>query len=243
MLIIPAIDLMKGKVVRLRRGDPKTAKDYDYLGDPVQIAEKWKEEGAKKLHIIDLDAALNTGDNLQIIQEIAKTVDLPIQVGGGIRNIETVERMISLGASDVILGSLAFKNPKAIIQLTKKFGQEFIIVALDNKNGEIMVDGWKTGTEVSIEKALKSFIGLRINTFLITSVARDGTLAGPDVDTLTKVCLHSDVKVIAAGGIGCLMDLIVLKRIGVEGVVVGKALYEGRFTLRQALKTVAEGLR
>ena len=238
MQVIPAIDLMKGKIVRLLRGDPKTAKVYDQFGNPVETAKKWKEEGARKLHIIDLDAAFGTGDNLSVIAEIAETITLPIQVGGGIRKIEAVEKLLTMGISQVILGAFAFSDPKAVTQIQKRFGQETVIVALDNKEGKIMVEGWKTPTASGIREALEKFTELEVKTFLVTSITKDGTLSGPDIDTLGEACQYPDVKIIAAGGIGGLNDLIALKRIGVEGAVIGKALYEGRFTLREALKTV-----
>jgi phosphoribosylformimino-5-aminoimidazole carboxamide ribotide isomerase len=229
---------MKGKIVRLSRGDPKTAKVYDQFGNPVETAKKWKEEGARKLHIIDLDAAFGTGDNLSIIAKIAESVDLPIQVGGGIRKIEAAEKLLTSGISQVILGVLAFTDPKAITQIQREFGPETVIVALDNKEDKIMVEGWKTPTTLGIREAMEKFTELEVKTFLVTSITKDGTLSGPDLDTLSEACRYPNVKIIAAGGIGGLNDLVALKRVGVEGAVIGKALYEGRFTLREALKTV-----
>ncbi|MCW4054533.1 MAG: 1-(5-phosphoribosyl)-5-[(5-phosphoribosylamino)methylideneamino]imidazole-4-carboxamide isomerase [Candidatus Bathyarchaeota archaeon] len=240
MQLIPAIDLMKGKIVRLTHGDPKTAKVYSNFGGPVETAKKWQAEGAKKLHIIDLDAALSIGNNLSVIAEIAKNVDLPIQVGGGIRNIEAVEKVLDLGVSQVILGSLAFSNPKAVTKVQKGFGSESVIVALDNKDGKIMVEGWTNVTRLGMKEALKKFVALRVKTFLVTSITKDGTLSGPDLGTLREACQYPNVKVVAAGGIGGLNDLFDLKRVGVEGAVIGKALYEGRFTLIEALKAVGE---
>jgi phosphoribosylformimino-5-aminoimidazole carboxamide ribotide isomerase len=238
--VIPAIDLMKGKIVRLSRGDPKTAKVYDQFGNPVETARKWREEGAKKLHIIDLDAAFGTGDNLPVVTKIAKSIHLPVQVGGGIRTIETAEKLIKMGISQVILGALAFSDPKAITQIQKELGSEHLIVALDNRNGKIMVEGWKTPTTFGIREALEKFAKLKVNTFLITSITKDGTLSGPDLDTLSEACQYPNVDIIAAGGISSLNDLAALKWVGVEAAVIGKALYEGRFTLKEALKT-AEG--
>jgi len=231
---------MKGKIVRLTHGDPKTAKVYSNFGGPVETAKKWQAEGAKKIHIIDLDAALSIGNNLSVIAEIAKNVDMPIQVGGGIRNIETVEKVLSLGVSQVILGSLAFSDPKAVTQVQKGFGSESVIVALDNRDGKIMVEGWTNVTTLGMKEALEKFVSLRVKTFLVTSITKDGTLSGPDLDTLREACQYPDVKVVAAGGIGGLNDLVDLKRVGVKGAVIGKALYEGRFTLIEALKTVGE---
>ena len=238
MQVIPAVDLMNGKVVRLSRGDPETAKVYSQFGGPVETAQEWKRQGAEKLHIIDLDAAFQTGNNLAVISEIARSVGLPIQVGGGIRTIETAEKLLTAGISQVILGALAFSDPLAIGRIHEKFGLNRVLVALDNKDGTVMVEGWKTATQFGIEEALDKFAKLNVKTFLITSITKDGTLSGPDLETLAQASRHQDVEVLAAGGIGSLTDLIALKRVGVAGAVVGKALYEGRFTLKQALQTV-----
>jgi phosphoribosylformimino-5-aminoimidazole carboxamide ribotide isomerase len=238
MQVIPAIDLMKGKVVRLSRGDPSTAKVYDYMGTPVEIALKWKSEGAERLHIIDLDATFGKGNNLGVVAEIAGATGLPIQVGGGIRTVEAVEKLLTAGIRYIILGALAFSDPTAITRIQQKFGVEPVIVALDNKNGKVMVEGWKTATAFSMAEAMEKFSKLKVKTFLITSIARDGMLQGPDLETLSEACEFPNAKVIAAGGIGSINDLIDLKRVGVEGAVIGKALYEGRFTLKEALEKV-----
>jgi len=240
MKVIPAIDLMKGKVVRLSRGDPATAKVYDQWGTPVQVAMKWKSQGAKRLHIIDLDAAFSTGDNAQTVVDIARASGLPVQVGGGIRTVNAAEKLLKLGIDYIIFGALAFSDPEAILQIQKKFGSDAVIVALDNKNGKVMVEGWKTQTAFTMSEALEKFAKLGALSFLITSITQDGMLQGPDLDTLREASKYPDVEIIAAGGIGSLNDLIALKNVGVEGAVVGKALYEGRFTLKEAIKAVEE---
>jgi phosphoribosylformimino-5-aminoimidazole carboxamide ribotide isomerase len=236
--LIPAIDLMNGKIVRLTHGNPKTAKVYNQFGGPVETAERWKAEGAGKLHIIDLDAAFGTGDNLSIIAEIGESVDLPLQVGGGIRRFEAAEKLLKLGVSQVILGALAFSDSKAVIQIQQGFGAKSVIVALDNRDGKIMVEGWKTATGLGVKEALEKFAALGVKAFLVTSITKDGTLSGPDFDTLREACQYPNMEIIAAGGIGGLNDLRALKRVGVEGAVIGKALYEGRFTLKEALNAV-----
>jgi len=240
MNIIPAIDLMNGKVVRLSRGDPATAKFYDHWGTPVEVALKWKAEGATRLHIIDLDAAFGLGNNTSVVAEVARVSGLPIQVGGGIRSVEAVEQMLKLGLDYVILGALAFSAPDAITWIRKEHGAGSVIVALDNREGVVMVDGWKIKTGITMWDALEKFVSLGVTTFLITSIAQDGMLQGPDLETLSEACTYPGVKVIAAGGIGSLGDLVALQNVGVEGVVVGKALYEGRFTLKEAIN-IEEG--
>ncbi len=236
--IIPAIDLMKGKVVRLTRGDPNTAKIYEHLGTPVEVALKWKSEGAERIHIIDLDAAFGRGDNLSTIAEIARATALPIQVGGGIRTYEAADKLLSAGINHVIFGALAFTNPEAITKILNKFGPEHVIVALDNKDGQVMMMGWQVATSFTIEEAMSKFLTLNVKNFFITSIAVDGTLQGPDLETLNEASKTPDVDIIAAGGIGGVNDLVALKRVGVKGVVVGKALYEGRFTLAEAIRAV-----
>ena len=231
---------MNGEIVRLTYGDPKTAKVYTQFGGPVNTAKKWQADGAKKLHIIDLDAALGMGNNLPVIEEISESTDLPIQVGGGIRKIETVEKVLEMGINQVILGALAFRDPQVIKQIHQSFGAKSVIVALDNKDGKIMVKGWKTETNMGMNQALQKFVDLGVMVFLVTSISKDGTLSGPDIGTLREACQYPSVEVIAAGGIGSLKDLVALKRVGVEGAVIGKALYEGRFTLKEALKAMGE---
>jgi phosphoribosylformimino-5-aminoimidazole carboxamide ribotide isomerase len=234
--LIPAIDLMNGKIVRLSRGDPKTAKIYDQFGTPLEAAKRWRDEGAGKLHIIDLDAALGTRNNHNVISDIAAKVGLPIQVGGGIRSFETAAELMKTGINHVILGALAFSDEKVIIKIQKQFGADSVIVELDNREGRIMVEGWKTSTSLKVNEALEKFIKLGVESFLITSIARDGMLSGPDLETLKQASQNSNAKVIAAGGIGSVNDLIALKRVGVESAVIGKALYECRFTLREAIE-------
>jgi phosphoribosylformimino-5-aminoimidazole carboxamide ribotide isomerase len=241
MQLIPAIDLMNGKIVRLTRGEAKTAKIYEsQFGAPVEAAKRWRDEGAGKLHIIDLDAAFGLGNNHAVIAEVAKNVKLPTQVGGGIRSCEIAEKLFQTGISQVILGALAFSDPSSIGKIQKKFGAESVIVALDNKDGFIMVEGWKTATAMTVQDALEKFTGLGVRRFLITSIAQDGMLNGPDLQTLSQATEYPNAKIIAAGGIGSIGDLAALKEIGVEGAVIGKALYEGRFTLKEAIKKIGD---
>jgi len=239
MQLIPAIDLMNGKIVRLTRGDAKTAKNYEKaFGTPIEVARRWRDEGAGKLHIIDLDAAFGVGNNYNVITEVAKNVSLPIQVGGGIRSFEITERLFQTGITQVILGALAFSEPTVIKKIQQKFGLESVIVALDNKEGYIMVEGWQTSTAITVDDALEKYSSLGVHQFLITSIAQDGMLKGPDLQTLSTAALYPGAKIFAAGGIGSIGDLVALKEIGMEGTVIGKALYEGRFTLKEAIQKI-----
>jgi phosphoribosylformimino-5-aminoimidazole carboxamide ribotide isomerase len=239
MQLIPAIDLMNGKIVRLTRGEAKTAKTYENkFGTPLEAAKRWRGEGAGKLHIIDLDAAFGIGDNHSVIAEVAKNVKLSIQVGGGIRSYEIAEKLFKIGITQVILGALAFSDPSAIGKIQKKFGADSVIVALDNKDGQIMIEGWKTATAMTVEDAFEKYSALGVRRFLITSIAQDGMLDGPDLHTLSQATLYPNAKIVAAGGIGSIGDLVALKEIGVESAVIGKALYEGRFTLKEAIEKI-----
>jgi phosphoribosylformimino-5-aminoimidazole carboxamide ribotide isomerase len=239
MKVIPAVDIMKGKVVRLLRGDPKHSESYEHLGDPVTLARRWEAEGAQIIHVIDLDAALGLGSNIEAIEEIIEGVSVPVQVGGGIRSLDKARAFFGKGIYRVILGSLAFKEPSSVEVLLDEFGQNRIAVALDNLDGVVMVHGWKTSARVTVDDAVTKFSRLGAKFFLVTSVERDGTMSGPDFQTLAGLC-RRDIAVIAAGGISGLDDLVGLKRLGVHGVVIGKALYEGTFTLSKALRTVGE---
>jgi phosphoribosylformimino-5-aminoimidazole carboxamide ribotide isomerase len=238
MQLIPAIDLMNGKIVRLTRGEAKTAKTYDQFGTPVEAAKRWRDEGAGKLHIIDLDAAFGKGNNHETITKIAQNIDLPIQVGGGIRSFEVAEKLFKTGISQVMLGSLAFRDFSVITRLQEEFGKDSVVVALDNKNGWVMIEGWQTATDMTLMEALEKFTELGVQRFLITSITHDGLLSGPDLEVLSEAVKFSSAKIVAAGGIGSIDDLANLKRIGVEGAVIGKALYEGRFTFSEAIQSI-----
>lgn len=239
MEVIPAIDIMKGEVVRLLRGDPRSATSYKSLGDPVSFAKKWEADGAQTIHIIDLDATLGLGNNTGTIKNIVGSVKAPIQVGGGIRSLESARAFLHWGVHRIILGSLAFRDEEAVTSLLIEYGEKRIVVALDHLNGSIVVDGWTASTKVTVEEAMSRFSRVGIRLFLVTSVARDGTMAGPDLETLGRLRL-SNVDVIAAGGIRNADDILSLKRLGLLGVVVGKSLYEGCFSLREALEIAKE---
>jgi phosphoribosylformimino-5-aminoimidazole carboxamide ribotide isomerase len=263
MQLIPAIDLMNGKIVRLTRGEANTAKYYYHdFGTPLEAAKRWFNEGAQKLHIIDLDAAFGKGNNYSTIGEIALNFPvspnnertMPIQVGGGIRDIETAKKLKTMGISQVILGTVAITNEKLLVEIMNVLGSNSVIVSLDHEKGLVKSShGWtKSGNlelgrrkktivkKRTVNEALRQFIDLGIQRFLITSIDRDGMLSGTDLETLENAARFSNIKIIAAGGIGSISDLIDLKRVGVEGVVIGKALYEHKFTLKEALKKLGD---
>ena len=237
MEVIPAVDIMRGKVVRLVRGDPRRVSSYEHLGDPVSLARRWESEGARFIHIVDLDAALGMGRNLEAIESIVKSVTASVQVGGGIRSLDLARRLLLMGVKRVILGSLIFSDLSIVETLLEEFGDDRLVAALDHKGGVIMIKGWGVSTGISVEDAAEKIRRLGVKLFLVTSIARDGTLLGPDIGTLSRLCRRG-LKVIAAGGVRNIRDLLTLKRIGVHGVVIGKALYEGKISLSEALRVV-----
>lgn len=238
MKIIPAIDIMKGKVVRLVKGDKKHVLDYSSLGDPVTIASMWVSQGADILHVVDLDGASGVGDNIKVVKSILENVNVRIQFGGGIRNTEKARLILDEGVHRIILGSLALKTPYVIKQLIDEYGDERIIVALDyDINGKLFYNGWTKIANIDLNKAILHFKELGCKYFLLTSISRDGTLHGPDLDTLSRYVKTG--KIIAAGGIRNIYDLLNLKTLGVYGAVIGRALYDGKIKLNYAIKMMS----
>lgn len=235
MRIIPAVDLKNGRLSRLSRGDPSTAKYYEALGDPVQTSVHWERSGANLLHVIDLDAVIGIGDNSLLIRRILEAVHIPVQVGGGLRTFKNALETLEAGASRIILGTFPFDNPHEFDCLLSTFGSERIVVALDYSEGKVLTEGWRKQTDMLLIDAMQHFRQMGVGRFLLTATGRDGLMVGPDIDTLSECKRMSGVHIIAAGGIGRLSDLEELTSIGVEEVVVGKALYEGRFTLAEAI--------
>ncbi|MEM2607543.1 MAG: 1-(5-phosphoribosyl)-5-[(5-phosphoribosylamino)methylideneamino]imidazole-4-carboxamide isomerase [Candidatus Bathyarchaeia archaeon] len=239
LLVIPSVDLMSGKVARLLRGDPKHAWFYEHFGNPVAVAKRWESEGAQLIHIVDLDAALRRGDNMMVIAEIIRALNVPVQVGGGIRSITRARQIIDLGARRIVIGSMAFRDPEAFMALLGEMGSDRIVVALDHLEGVVMIDGWREGAGISLRDAAERFVSLGVRFLLVTSVQRDGSLAGPDLENLSKI-LDLGANIIASGGVRNLEDLVSLRDLGLYGVIVGRALYEGRLSLRESLKVTSK---
>jgi len=233
--VIPAIDIMDNKVVRLVRGDPKNKTVYS--SDPIGMAKKWEKAGADMLHVVDLDATLGTGSNLQIIQKIAESVSIPVEAAGGLRTKEIIEDALQF-SSKVVLGTIAFKNKEVLEEVSQKFGKERIVISADQMNGKIVISGWKESTGIELIEGIENFVGLGYSQFLITTVERDGTLYGPDLDSLQKSCNIKNVSVIASGGISNLQDIVNVKKCGAAGVILGKALYDGKISIEE-VKTLA----
>lgn len=231
--IYTAVDIMDEKCVRLLKGDFDISKTYN--NDPVFMAKRWKSLGAKFLHIIDLDGA-RTGirGNFSIIEKIIKEVGIPAQVGGGIRKLDSVARYLEAGASRVILGSAAVKDPDFVTKTFEKYGPEKIVLALDCRDGKVAAEGWKENSKFTAHEVITQFKSVGLKYVAYTDIDRDGTLQGPNVEGIEHLLQdESSVRIIASGGVGSVEDvkaLKVLKKKGLalDGVIIGKALYENK---------------
>ncbi|MGH9933887.1 MAG: 1-(5-phosphoribosyl)-5-[(5-phosphoribosylamino)methylideneamino]imidazole-4-carboxamide isomerase [Nitrososphaerales archaeon] len=230
MKIIPAVDLLEGKVVRLVKGDPKNK--IVYSDDPIQTAKKWEHEGADALHVVDLDATLTRGSSASIVKQITEQISIPVQVAGGIRNIDLAEELLK-NVDRVVLGTLAYKDPESVEKLVKEFGGDRIVVAIDQMHGKVMIDGWRKSSGVHMLDAIEKFKQVNVNYFLLTSIDRDGTLSGPDIDALNQAC-STNVNIIASGGVSKNEDISEVKQTGAYAVILGKALYDGKVDIKRA---------
>lgn len=232
MIVIPAIDLRGGRAVRLRRGDPSEETTYD--DHPVEVAQRFQEEGARRLHVIDLDAALGDGDNREAIREICRAVVVPVQVGGGIRSLEAASRVVDDGAARAILGTAAAADVSFVERAVEEFAER-VVVAVDVRGGRLMLDGWREeGPE--LDTALPALHDAGAPRFLVTAIARDGTLEGPDLNLYRQVLKLTDRPVIASGGVRNADDVWALRDAGCEAAVTGKALYEKTLKLSQVTR-------
>lgn len=237
MIILPAIDLLDGKVVRLTQG--KRDHVTVYSDDPVGIARRWKEQGAQWLHVVDLNGALDgTYINLPLAERIIKEVGLQVELSGGIRSKETLSRALAAGAARVILGTKACEDPAFVQEASDRFGHK-IAVAIDARAGHVVSRGWVASTELTPARLTRSVMMLGIETIICTDVGRDGMLQGPNLELIQEVLEVGPLRVIASGGISSLEDLKRLKTLedrGVVGAIVGKALYEGTLDLKDAIQ-------
>ena len=236
MLVIPAVDIMGGKCVRLVQGDP--AKLKVYFDDPLEAAKLLEDQGAELIHLIDLDAALGSGQNMEAIEKMLKNLRVKVQIGGGIRTLEKAETLLKLGAYRVIFGTAAVQNPILIEEAVRRNGSTRIAVAIDERKGKATLHGWKDRSEIDYLDLAHSFEVMKVGTIILTSTSVDGTLKGPQMEKIVRLVETVKVPVIASGGISSLNDLLKLAGTGVEGVVVGTALYEKKFTFKQALEVV-----
>jgi len=233
MKIIPAIDLMNGQVVRLYKGDPNQKTVYSDV--PVDVARRWESAGADILHLVDLDATLGRGSNLDVIKKILDAVSIPVEVAGGLRDRSLVLEMAKL-SKRIVLGTLAFNNKSLLKSLLSELGSKKIVISVDHKDGEIVTHGWQKSAEVELIPAMKDFLDMGFTEFLLTNVSRDGTLEGPDLEFLEQACLLPNANVIASGGISNANDVKDVKEKNPFGVILGKAMYENKVSIEDAKK-------
>ena len=223
--------------MRLVKGDPK--KITIYSDNPVEIAEKWKIQGAEMIHVVDLDSALGSGiDNHAEILRIVKKTKIPIQVGGGIRSYKFASTLLEKGVARVVVGTVAFRNPKELDKMIQVFGKDKVTVALDYVAEKVVIKGWTQSTGIILKDAISKLQERGVEVFLLTAVERDGMLSGPDHKTLSSIVKTQNAKVIASGGVTSIKDLIRLKKSGLFGAIIGKALYEEKISLEEAISTL-----
>ena len=231
MKIIPAIDLMEGKVVRLYKGDPN--KKTIYSENPLEIAKKWESAGADMIHLVDLDATLGSGSNFDSLKNIVESVKIPVQVAGGFRSENTIEEALKF-ATRVVIGTLAFKDKTALDGLLAKYGNEKLVISVDHNDGLIVVNGWQETTKIPLIEAVNDFKKMGFSEYLSTSITRDGTLQGPDLEPLKRINEIDGINLIVSGGISSIDDVIKVKEMDPFGVILGKALYENQVTIEEA---------
>ena len=234
MKIYPAIDMKDQSCVRLTQGSYEKVTIYEK--DPVKVAKNWESIGAKILHLVDLDGARNGNRvNEPIVKEILKNVNIPVQLGGGIRDTEGVSTLLDLGVSQVIIGTAALKNPSWIREIIKIYGNR-ILVSIDAINGWVATDGWESVSKVKAIDYIKELESYGLNRIVYTDIEKDGMLSGPNFQIYEELLQEVSIEVIASGGITTLDDIKRLKTMGLYGAIVGKALYDGKLDLEEVLK-------
>jgi len=225
MKVIPAVDIQGGKAVRLVEGDPE--RETVYFEDPVGAALYWEEQGAPFLHVVDLDAALGRGDNRAAIRRIAAALAMGFEVGGGVRSLREAEAILGLGAERVVIGTVLVKDPDEAARMLEALGPERVVPSLDGRGLEAAVAGWQEGQAGDVLELARVADAMGFRTLIYTDVRRDGTLEGLDLEVVARVREAWPHELIAGGGVAADADLEGLERLGVEGAIVGKALYEG----------------
>jgi len=234
MIVYPAIDIKDGKCVRLVQGrfDEATV----YSGNPVEMALKFEQMGAQYIHVVDLDGArLGSPQNIPVISELAVRLGIPVQLGGGIRSMETIEIILCKGIERVILGTSAVNDQELVKKAMRSFGKN-LAVAIDAKDGMVAVEGWARTSNFTAIGFAKKMEELGAKIIIYTDISRDGTLQGPNLKAMEEMVKAVGIDVIASGGVSCIQDIRDLKNTGVSGVIVGKALYTGDVTLKEAIE-------
>ena len=236
MKIIPAIDIQNGNCVRLKQGDFQ--KETIFHSSPLDMAQKWVNDGAERLHLVDLDGArLGSPINIDVVSSICKKFpNIPIQIGGGIRNFETAERYLKAGANFIIIGTKAVKEPDFIKQLCMKYPGK-IIIGIDAKNSEVATEGWKSISGKNALSLAKEFEEYGVSEIIYTDIEKDGMMKGPNIEATINLASNISIPVIASGGVSCLEDIQEISahgKLGITGIIIGRALYEKKFNIRDA---------
>ena len=236
MILYPAIDIRGGQAVRLTQGDYERETAYD--ADPVDAALRWAGEGAEFLHVVDLDGArVGEPRNLDAVRRIAAAVECPIQVGGGLRDAESVAAVLDAGAERVVIGTAALRDPEFLDRALNEHGDR-VVVSVDARDGKVSLSGWTETSDVDVAEAVADLSERGVSRFLCTAIEVDGTMEGPALDELNRIAAATEARVIASGGVGALAHLEQLARdaaSNVEGAIVGRALYERKFTVAEAI--------
>ena len=236
MMLYPAIDLKDGQCVQLVGGDP--ARQKLALPDPIEVAQKWEAEGAAALHVVDLDAALGTGDNREVIEDILRAVDLPLQVGGGVRHLTEIQQFLDSGIGRVVVGTQGIQQPLWLKEAVNLFPGK-LVLAVDARGDEVQVKGWTEGAGLTVQKVLADVANLPLAGVLYTNVDVEGQMQGIREEPVRRVLAASKHPVVVSGGITTLEDLLTLSRLGADSAVLGMALYTGRIDFRGALEAVS----
>lgn len=237
MDVIPSVDILGGEVVRLELGDP--ARKTVYGDDPLSVAKEWAAQGATRLHVVDLDAALGSGDNTRAVEDVVRGAGVAVQVAGGIRTFDRVHAFLDAGADRIVIGTAALSDPSFLERAVDVIGAR-LVVAPDARGGRVQIAGWTKDTGEDVVIACERLADAGVARLLVTDIGKDGMLSGPNVSLLTEVAVAAKVPVIASGGVSSIDDLRELAAVaGIEGAIVGKALYDGRLSLADALGAVA----
>ncbi|HTU81651.1 MAG TPA: 1-(5-phosphoribosyl)-5-[(5-phosphoribosylamino)methylideneamino]imidazole-4-carboxamide isomerase [Candidatus Acidoferrales bacterium] len=239
MLVIPAIDLRAGKCVRMEQGDPNTERSYD--GDPVERAKAFVDEGARRLHVIDLDGAFGSGENIAAVESICSAIDVPVQVGGGLRAVKHAEGAFNAGASEIILGTLLVEDERLARHIISRFPGK-VIAGIDARGSQVATHGWQERTPVDRDALVRRVAQWGVSRIIFTEIRRDGMGEGYDIDALNAVANAAEVKITASGGARNIDDLLELKRsvpLTVDSCIVGSAFYKGTMNLGEAIAAVA----
>ena len=240
MEVIPAIDLRGGRCVRLHQGDFQ--RETVFSDDPLAMARRWQDEGGPRLHLVDLDgAATGKPAHLEIISAIVAALDIPVQVGGGIRSAETARAWLEAGAERVVIGTAAVRDPGMVRAVCQEHGPGRVVVSVDARDGMVALQGWTEASEVSALELAHRMAALGVERLLYTDIARDGMLTGPDLETNALLAQETGMAVLASGGVASVEDIRRLAPTGVEGVIVGRALYTGAVSLPEALEAQRQG--